>query len=501
MLDRRRFLALGLTAGLPYAARSPWRADPFTLGVASGDPSPDGFVLWTRLAPVPLAEDGLGGMPAAAVPVHWQVATDPGCTRVVHQGSQEAVPDWAFSVHVEVTGLRPDSEYWYRFRAGSYESAVGRAVTAPAPGSPARPLRLAVASCANYQHGYFTAYARLAGERPDLVLHLGDYIYEQGSDDVLEPGGNARSHEGPEATTLAGYRLRHALYKTDPDLRAAHAAAPWLAIMDDHEVANNWTGLVPAERRAAAFRAYYEHMPLRPSARPDGSAMRVYRRLHWGDLATFHLLDARQHRDPHPCGHGYASCAVPVPAGHSMIGAEQERWLLDGFRSSRARWDLVGQQVFFGRRDRDPGPGLVVRQDAWDGYADCRTRVTDGWLRAGVRNAVVLTGDVHAHWAGNLALDYDDPASPVAGTEFAVTSVTSGGDGHDADAAGDHLLAGNPHLRFHLRRRGYLLLDVRPGALTADLKVVPYVSAPGAPARSAATFTVADGVPGLSPPV
>nr|WP_240777767.1 alkaline phosphatase D family protein [Nonomuraea basaltis] len=497
MLDRRSFLAMGLAPALPFLVPSAAFGDPFTLGVACGDPDPGGFVLWTRLAPEPLAEDGLGGMPEMPVPVHWQVATDPACRHVVRQGVQVATREWAHSVHAEVTGLRPGTEYWYRFKAGPYLSPTGRALTAPPLGSLPRSLRLAVVSCANYQHGYFTAYARLAEERPDLVLHLGDYIYEQGSDHRLEPGGNVRDHEGPEVSTLAGYRRRHALYKTDPDLRTAHAAAPWLVIMDDHEVVNNWTNLLPAERRQAAFRAYYEHMPLRASSRPSSPALQLYRRLRWGRLATFHLLDTRQHRDLHPCGSGFSACPVPLPPGHTMIGLDQENWLLEGFRLSRTRWDVIGQQVFFGQRDRDPGIGQVVRQDAWDGYTASRTRVTDGWLHAGVRNAVVLTGDVHAHWAGNLVLDYDDPQSPPVGAEFAVTSVTSGGDGRDTDPATDPLLAGNPHLLLHLQRRGYLMLRIDPAALTAAFKVVPYVSTPGAPALTAATFTVADRVAGL----
>ncbi|MEV4219153.1 alkaline phosphatase D family protein [Nonomuraea sp. NPDC049725] len=493
MLDRRSFLALGLSPVLP-----PYRApaDPFTLGVASGEPAPDGFVLWTRLAPQPLAEDGLGGMPAAPVDVRWEVATDPRCAKVIRRGVQRAVPEWAHSVHVEVTGLRPGRPYWYRFKAGQHLSPIGRARTAPAPGTLPGALRLAVASCANYQHGHFTAYARMAAESPDLILHLGDYLYEN----EAEPGAYVRDHEGPEPTTLAGYRRRHALYKTDPDLRAAHAAAPWVAIMDDHEVDNNWTNLIPPERRAAAFRAYYEHLPLRASARPGGPAMQLYRRLRWGRLATFHLLDTRQHRDRHPCGHGFTACATPLPPGHTLIGLDQENWLLDGFRTSRARWDLVAQQVFFGRRDRDPGPGEVLRRDAWDGYTASRTRVTGGWVSAGVRNAVVLTGDVHAHWAGNLVLDYDDPEAEPVGAEFAVTSVSSGGDGRDPEPGGDPLLDGNPHLRFHRRRRGYLAVRITPGELTADFKILPYVSAPGAEAVTAAAFTVRDGLPGLADP-
>ena len=497
VVSRRSFLAAGLAWGLPSLVPSAGFGEPFTLGIASGDPDPGGFVLWTRLAPEPLAEDGYGGMPDTPVPVHWQVFADPAGKRVVRSGTQLAVREWVHSVHVTVTGLRPGRPYWYRFKAGPYVSPIGRALTAPAPGTTGTPLRMAVCSCANYQHGYFTAYAALAAERPDLVVNLGDYIYEQGSDHLLGPGGNIRDHGGPEAMTLTDYRRRHALYKTDPDLRAAHAAAPWVAVMDDHEVVNNWTNLIPAVRRAAAFRAYYEHMPLRPAARPGGTAMQLFRRLRWGGLATLHVLDTRQHRDPHLCGAGFHDCPQPDGPSRTMLGLDQERWLLDGFHRSRARWDLVCQQVFFGQRDRDPGPGRLVRQDAWDGYTAARLRVSEGWLQAGARNVAVLTGDVHAHWAGDIVLDYDDPAARPIGAELAVTSITSGGDGVDIDPAADPLLAGNPHLKLHLSRRGYLMVDVTMSTLTATFKILRYVSRPGATAETAAVLALQDRIPGL----
>ncbi len=486
---------LGLAAGVP-PLRVP-HGDPFTLGVACGDPAPDGFVIWTRLAPSPLAEDGFGGMPPAPVQVAWEIAADPNCANVVRRGTTDAVRHWAHSVHVEITGLQPGREYWYRFKSGPHVSPIGRALTAPAPGSLVASLTLAVTSCANYQHGHFTAYTRAAQEHPDLVVHLGDYIYEYGKGKHPCPGGNVRDHEGPEARTLTDYRRRHALYKTDPDLRAAHAAAPWVPIMDDHEVRNNWMSLLPAARRKAAFRAYYEHMPLRRGAVPHGPAIRLYRRLRWGTLATLHMLDLRQYRDRAICGSGFAECPESRDPARTITGAAQERWLLEGFRESRAQWDIICQQVFFGQRTKHAGGPKVVRQDAWDGYSGSRTRVTQGWVDAGVRNAIVLTGDVHSHWAGDLALDYEDPASRLVGAELAVTSITSGGDGHDVDRARDALLTTNPHLKFHLRRRGYILLKVEQTKVTADFKIVRYVRVPGAPALTAATFTVADRTPGL----
>ncbi|NHA68826.1 alkaline phosphatase D family protein [Phycicoccus flavus] len=484
----------------PSAAAVPPRSNPFLLGVASGDPTPDGFVLWTRLALDPLAPDGLGGMPTSTYGVVWQVATDERFADVVKAGVATADPAWAHSAHVEVRGLQPGREYFYRFRLGRHLSAPGRAVTAPAAGTLPSALQMAFVSCSNLPAGYFTAYGALAAERPDVVLHLGDYQYEGGGDGV------GRHHAGPETTTLAGYRQRYAQYKTDPDLQAAHAAAPWLAVWDDHEVDNNYADDVPEraadaptflQRRAAAYRAYYENMPLRRSSLPQGPDLQLYRRVAFGDLATFHMLDTRQYRDDQACGDGYKDCPDAADPARSLPGAAQEAWLLDGFRRSRARWDLLGQQVFFGRRDRDASEeATVVSMDAWDGYPASRRRVTQGWVDAGVRNPVVLTGDVHAHWASDLYLDYDEPGE-VVGSELITSSITSGGDGYD-EADGTHPWAEwNPNLRFWTNLRGYVSTTVTPTELTARYRCVPYVSSPGAEAFTRATFVLDDGERGL----
>ena len=488
----------------PPPAPSP-RPDPFTLGVASGDPAHDGFVIWTRLAPVPDAEDGHGGMPYRNVPVYWEVAADERFRRVVRSGMYLARPEWAHSVHVELRGLAPGRDYWYRFKAYGHISPVGRARTAPHPGVFGPPLVMAFASCAHYEHGLFTAYRRLAEDEPDLVLHLGDYIYENAATGKCTA---VRRHDGPEAVDLAGYRLRHALYKTDPDLQAAHAVAPWLVVWDDHEVDNNWAGDMPEEksptppeefplRRAAAFRAYYEHMPLRRSSMPRGPYLPIHRRVRWGRLATFHVLDTRQYRHDQCCGDGWKHCPESAGPERSILGRAQERWLLDGLAARTARWDLIAQQVFFAQRDADAGPLKLTSQDAWDGYAACRDRITRGWVSAGVRNPVVLTGDVHTHWAAELKTDYDDPDSPSVGVELVTTSITSGGDGRDIDTATDPFLAINPHLRHHDARRGYVRTRITRETLTADFMVVPYVTRPGAPAEPRAQFVVEDRVPRL----
>jgi alkaline phosphatase D len=283
--------------------------------------------------------------------------------------------------------------------------------------------------------------------------------------------------------------------------------APWLVVWDDHELDNNWADEVHERpenpqsnflaRRAAAFQAYYENMPLCRSSVPDGIDLQLYRRVHWGRLATFHMLDTRQYRDDQACGDGYQDCPDSLEEARSITGAEQEAWLLDGFHDSTARWDIIGQQVFFAQRDREAGPAKVTSQDAWDGYVASRARFTQGWVDAHVRNPVVLTGDVHAHWASDLKLDYDDPTGPTVGAELVATSITSGGDGADSNPADHPFLQINPHLRFYNNQRGYVLTRVSRDLLEADLTVVPYVSTPDAPAYVRASFAVEDGVPGL----
>jgi alkaline phosphatase D len=475
-------------------------ADPFTLGVASGEPTHDGVVIWTRLAPTPLAEDGFGGMPARPVDVQWEVAEDERFTRIVQRGISGAATELAHSVHVELTGLRPGADYFYRFRHNGHLSPAGRTRTASAPGSLA-PLTVCVASCSNYEQGWFTAYRRLADDHPDLVLHLGDYQYEY----AAGRSGGVRRHVGPETVTLAGYRQRYAQYKTDPDLQAAHAAAPWLAVFDDHEVADNWADEVPSEpqprfldRRAAALRAYYENMPLRRSAMPTGIDMQLYRRVRWGDLATFHMLDTRQYRDDQACGDDVrADCIEPLEQTRTLTGVEQERWLLNGFAQSRARWDVLGQQVFFSQLDLTPGPARGVNPDAWDGYTANRDRIVTGLVNSPVRNAVVLTGDIHSHWAAEVHDRFDDPSSPVVATELVTTSISSGGDGSDAREQTAEVLAENPHIRYFSGRRGYVRTRITTDEVRADFRVLPYVSRPDAPVRTGASFVIGDREPAL----
>lgn len=514
-IDRRTFVKLG---GLSVAAlvfgtglftqgtRVPPRFSdyPFSLGVASGDPLPDGVVLWTRLAPDPL--NG-GGMPDGEVAVRWQVARDEGFRQVVRQGIAHARPEWAHSVHVEVEGLEPAREYFYRFYSGLEASPVGRTKTAPAAGDPVSALTFAFASCQHYEHGYYAAYRRMVEEEDlDLVMHLGDYIYEYGAgEDVSSP--SVRFHDGPEVLTLDGYRDRHALYRADEDLQAAHAAFPWVVTWDDHEAENNYAdevsedGVEPErflKRRAAAYQAYYEHMPLRSAAIPQGSDMQMFRRLTYGDLVEFNVLDTSQYRDDQANGDG---SKPPNPGSNdpsrTLMGTEQERWLMDGLDESGARWNVLAQQTFFARRDSWSGDGLLLSMDAWDGYPATRDRILDYVDRRGVENLVVIGGNVHANWAAEILADFDDPDSLPLGTEFVGTSISSGGDGHDTDPEAINTMAENPHIKFYNNQRGYVRCRVTPETWQTDYRVLPYVTQPGAPITTRESLTVEAGNPRL----
>ncbi len=343
----------------------PRRCDPFALGVASGEPRPDGVVLWSRLAPYPLAG---GGMPDREVPVEFQVAVDETFRKVVARGSIQARPELGHSVHAEVSGLRPGSWYWYRFRADGHLSPAGRTRTAPAVGAATARVAFALTSCQRYSAGYYTAHRHMANEDLDLVVQVGDYVYEAAPDPT-----DVRPHEGTgEPVTLAQYRNRHAQYRTDEDLQACHAAFPWLVVLDDHEVENGWADEVPEEpevqsrsafltRRAAAFQAYYEHMPLRRSSIPQGVEMQLYRRATFGDLLDMHLLDTRQYRNDQ-------DQRRRLDPRRSMLGGPQERWLLDNLAGPTARWNALAQQVFFSQLDLNTGPGRTFNQDSWDNY-------------------------------------------------------------------------------------------------------------------------------------
>jgi alkaline phosphatase D len=507
-LGRRIFILGGAAAvaattlplsGAQGAAALAALAYPFKLGITSGDPLPDGVVLWTRLATSPLNTDGQGGMPNRDVLVDWQVSTNDLFTAVVASGSVTATYAAAHSVHVEVGGLNPDYEYFYRFRAEGHISPVGRTRTAPAFNTVGRNFTMAFASCAHFESGYYTAYRRMAEDRPDVILHLGDYIYEGGTGTT-----GVRRHVGSEIVSLANYRTRYAQYKSDQDLQAAHAIAPWIVVPDDHEVENNYAGMIRANndpaltaaqwtaRRAAAYRAYYENMPLRAASLPSGADALIYRRIRWGQLATFHMLDTRQYRTDQACDDGTKVCPAANDPARTLPGLTQENWLLDGLGQHLGTWDFIGQQVFFARKINASG---ATSMDAWDGYTASRARLQNGWVARQVRNPIVLTGDVHKSWASNIKADYANPASATIGTELVTTSVSSGGDGTGTTTIPDAAL--NPHIKFHSDRRGYVRTSITPTGVTVNFRSVSSVTEHGAAASTTKSFAIDEGQPGL----
>jgi alkaline phosphatase D len=473
-------------------------SDPFSLGVASGDPWPDGVVLWTRLAPDALSG---GGMPAHKVPVKWEVATDERMQKVVASGTAMATPEFGHSVHVEVAGLQPARWYWYRFTVDAGASPIGRTRTAPALNARNDELKFAFVSCQHYEMGFYTAYKHLADDDLDLVIHLGDYIYEG-------PAANdrVRRHNSVEIKTLEAYRNRYALYKSDPLLQRAHANFPWLVVWDDHEVDNNYAALIAednapkeefARRRAQAYQAYYEHMPLRRSVLRRGNDVEIYRGLSFGRLASFHLLDTRKYRTDQPCGDGSKPpCPQSLDPKQTMMGSEQEQWLMRSLQQSPARWNVIAQQVMMGAVDSMPGPEQRFAMDQWNGYAAARQRFLEFLRDRKPSNPVVITGDIHTNWVSDLKPEFYREDSPVVATEFVGTSITSSGDGADVRPTTAAILGENPHIKFFNGQRGYVRCSIKAARWRTDFRVLAAVSKPDEPISTRASFVVESGQPG-----
>ena len=514
-ISRRTLLRAGGSATAAYvllgraatsSAAPPFASDPFPLGVASGDPTPNGVVLWTRLAPDPL--NG-GGMSDDVFGVRYEVAADAGFQRIVRRGAIEAWPEEAHTIHAEIAGLQPDTPYWYRFEWGRTTSRVGRTRTAPPPGSTAA-MRFAFASCQNYTNGFYPAYADMAQQDLDLVVHLGDYIYEG-------PGVGAdrvRDHVPvAELFSLDDYRTRHAQYRTDPDLQAAHAAFPWVMTWDDHEFKDNYADLhldnpdqpleAVAERRAAAYLAYWEHAPLARARKPVGKDMPLYRRLQWGALATFHVLDTRQHRSDQiqqcpvsardPSGY----CPDALARERSILGAAQREWLLAGLGSAATSWNVLANQAAFAPMDTDPSPTRRrFAPERWDGYVADRQAVLDVLAQPGVASTVVITGDSHENSVRNVPRDFHSfDGSPVA-TEFLGTSISSEGDDPRRLHPPSGSDAQNPHRLFTDFHRGYVRVTLDTDVWTNEFRTVETVRQPVSPASTLATFVVENGKPG-----
>ena len=529
---RRRLLtgaagaALAMIAApavLRRAAAQSWRAggtggagggDPFSLGVAAGAPRPDGFVLWTRLAPKPLSNnpETPGGMSGNDVTVAYEIATDPAMRDIVRRGEATAEQAYAYSVHLDVAGLKSGRPYWYRFMSADAASRIGRAVTLPAPGTALDRLRFGFVSCSNYEHGYFSGYRHLADENPEFVLYLGDYIYEY----IEEKRPIVRRHsDGIEAATLPTYRNRYAQYRLDQDLQRLHAEVPALVTWDDHEVQNDyadkWSQYFDDPerflvRRAAAYRAFYEHMPVRPIlSRPEGPAMRVYDRFSFGDLIEISMIDGRQYRSREACyappdkGGMHletdASCPERRDAGRTMLGFAQEAWLHSALAHSQAQWNLIAQDVLMAQFRLKQHNADAFSTDDWDGYPANRARLLQRIRATKVPNPVVVGGDAHSFLANDLRLDFDDPGSPVVATEFVGTSISSYGPPYDVIAPA---LPDNPHVHFfESRRRGYVCVDLERGHMQVRMRVVSDATDPKADIATLRTFAVEGGRAGV----
>jgi alkaline phosphatase D len=432
--------------------------------------------------------------------VEWEVASDDAFRQVQRRGSRYATPDWAHAVHVEVTGLAPARDYWYRFTCGGERSGIGHTRTAPARGEMPAELKLAVASCQHYEQGHYAAYRALATQDLDLVVHVGDYIYEgRGTQRV-------RSHDAPEAHTLEDYRQRYAIYKSDPHLQAAHAAGPWMLTSDDHEVSNDYAALHSADddppelflaRRAAAYQAYYEHLPLPRRLVPFNGRQRLYTQRAFGDLVNVYMLDGRQYRAPQACGAGpfVEPCAELFAGERSMLGATQEQWLQGALGRSRARWNLLGQQTLFAHFDQSGEQPRRYWADGWNGYPAARGRLVEFLTARTPANPVILSGDIHAFLVNDVNARADDPGSPIVATELVTTSINSQAAPQQSFDAWR-----KENANVHLARsdfRGYLRIDVRPERLHADLVAVDDVARADSPTHVLASFDVADGRPGV----
>ncbi|HSW24645.1 MAG TPA: alkaline phosphatase D family protein [Burkholderiaceae bacterium] len=496
-LSRRRWLACAAGAvAAPAWVRHARAADVprFALGVASGQPRERGVVLWTRVT---------GSDLPPQVAVRWELARDERFTDIAARGTETAVADDAHSVHAEPSGLEPGRAYWYRFEALGQRSASGRTRTAPAANAAAG-LRFALASCQRFDHGHYAAWRHVAGSDFDFVLFVGDYIYEYPSPPIA-----VRFHEGGAVRTLEQYRARHAQYKSDPSLQAAHAATPWLLVWDDHEVDNDYAGLqgqgLQADfrgQRAAAYRAYWEHMPFPKALRPGGADMRIYGRTAWGSQICIHALDDRQYRDPQACaksGRGGSNtvrlrdCPELLDPKRTLLGAAQERWLADSW-DPRRRWNLLAQQTLMARFSRTEPAQPTYGTDGWDGYAPARARLLQTVVDRKVPGVVVLGGDVHAHYVADLKVDFDDARAPVVATEFCGTSIASRG---AAQERVDDMLRHNPHVRYgRSDRRGYVACRIDADTLHASLMAVDTPEDPASAVRVAARFVVDAARPG-----
>ncbi|GAB4372217.1 MAG: alkaline phosphatase PhoD [Bryobacter sp.] len=493
MLRRTLLASLAAARVAPVWAAPKFKSDPFQMGIASGDPLPDGVVLWTRLMAPELGKE--------SHEVEWVVAEDEQLKKIVKRGKATAAEAFAHTVHADVRGLQPGRWYFYQFRVSGVESPVGRTRTAPAAASQ-EALHFAFASCQHFETGFYTAYEHMVKEDLHLIVHLGDYIYENG------PGtgpDRVRKHTGGEIFTITDYRNRYALYRSDKQLQKAHQMLPWIVTWDDHETDNDYANDhqengAPREqfleRRANAYQAYWENMPIR--SRSVGSRLDLYRRFDFGRTARIHVLDTRQYRSVQPCGAGRKPmCPDALSDKQTILGKEQFDWLTGGMKSAPQAWNVLAQQVPFVALDTKPGEGEEFSMDKWNGYDFERRRLLRFFGEAKPSHPIVLTGDVHSHWAADIKADFAQPNSATLGSEFIGTSITSAGDGLDLPMAEEAFKRDNPHLKFFAAKRGYVSCRVTGKEWRTDYQVVPFVTKPGAPLETRAKFVVENAKPGM----
>jgi len=468
---------------------------PFALGVASGDPAPTSVVLWTKLITDALSGKGVGADRA----VLWEMATDEDFKNIVARDLEPAPEEFANSVHVDVTNLEPATSYWYRFKIGSHTSVVGRTRTAPAEDAAVESLKIAFASCQLRTAGYWTAYPHMVSDEPDVVFFLGDYIYEYvgGQGDLAVPLDN-------EPQTLDDYRVVYGAYKRDQRIQDAHACAPWVLTWDDHEVENNHAGAIPekdedragfSSRRRAAYQAYWEHQPIRTDPPAEDGSLQMYRSLRWGTLAEFFVLDGRQYRTDQPCGDqvitSRSNCEGLEDENATMLGNEQEKWLIEGLKDSGAQWKVLAQQTVMKALVLGD---LLLNPDQWDGYPAARQRLLSTIDENQISDVVVLTGDIHAAGAASLRIPDAGTSGKVVASEFVTTSISSPGFGA---IVGDLDLTPLGLAYANFKDRGYGRATITKDSWVTQFVTVDTVKEPQSDAQVDATVTVKAGTPGV----
>jgi alkaline phosphatase D len=497
--------AAGMLPSVGAAPPREWRENPFSLGVASGSPMGDGFVIWTRLM-------GSEVDPMRSVEVQWEVFEEGHPDKPVAEGATLAPPELGHSVHVEVSGLKPNRWYGYVFKVGGMLSSKGRSRTLPTAEAPAKKLRLAYASCQRWEDGFYAAYRHMAAESLDLVVFVGDYIYEY----KARQGETPRTHDLPEVHTLEDYRQRYALYKSDKDLQAMHALCPWLVTWDDHEVENNYAGLYSAKgtldmaaRRVSAYQAYYENMPLRASTMIEGlvglqkhGALRIYGQVEYGPLATIFILDNRQYRDAPKAAGSAPEDSVqeesgPVLDRRTMLGKEQEKWLDQGLKTCAQKgtaWTIIAQQSGFTPRNYRHGRGRRFSPDCWDGYPGARERLIKSIVKNEPKNPILLGGDIHQNWVAQVYWESYDVSSRIIASEFCGTSISSRAGATQERAR--KIAEGNPHaLLANAEKRGYGVVEITDKQATVQLRVLDNVALVNARISTLASFVVQSGDP------